>query len=66
MSTSSEKRRLDSLIEATLAAENGPRPQDLENAPLLVGWWLRPAGGLVVAEGEVSGHPLISEPWVTT
>ena len=66
MSTSSERDRIDSLSEAIVAAENGPRPQDLEDAPLLVGWSLRPAGSLVVAEGEVSGHPLISAPWVTT
>lgn len=56
----------DDLLEAIDQAERGPSPGDLEGAPLLSNWFLHSRDGLTVAEGEVSGHPEIRDPWVTT
>lgn len=68
MPTSPDTYPLDALLEAVAAAENGPRPRDLEHAPHLDFWRLRwmPGLDLLVAEGAVTGHPVITEPWVTT
>ena len=58
---------LQNLLRAIEQAERGPQPGDLDGAPLLINWFLRSAGNtVIVAEGEVRGHPEIDDPWMTT
>jgi hypothetical protein len=48
------------------SAECGPSPEELAVAPKIDGWWLELIGGWLRARGDLSGHPDISDPHVTT
>ncbi|WP_375262631.1 DUF6634 family protein [Palleronia sp.] len=55
------------LLSAIAEAEAGPQPGELDDAPAINNWFLIWRDGDVVrADGDVSGHPTISDPWVTT
>jgi hypothetical protein len=54
------------LLTAIDEAGRGPESNDLENAPVLTFWWLMADGNLLRAQGDLSGHPTISDPFVTT
>jgi hypothetical protein len=55
------------LLRAIEQAERGPQPGDIDDAPFLINWFLRTAGNtVIVAEGEIRGHPEIDDPWITT
>lgn len=55
------------LLLAIEAAEAGPQISDLEDAPLLQNWFfIKRESDAIRAEGDLSGHPSISDPWVTT
>lgn len=57
----------DELLAAIEQAEAGPAPGDLDNAPLIDNWFLVWRDqDTIRADGELSGHPEISAPWVTT
>jgi len=53
-------------LSAIADAERGPGPKDLDDAPVLTGWRLMLDGALLRAAGDLSGHPTISDPFVTT
>lgn len=54
-------------LQAIAEAEEGPTPEQLDGAPEISNWFLIwRDGDLVRADGDVSGHPTISEPWITT
>jgi len=54
------------LLVAIADAERGAGPKDLDGAPVLTGWRLMLDGALLRAAGDLSGHPTISDPFVTT
>lgn len=54
------------ILEIITEAEHGPTPEQLTDAPRLDGWWIEHIGGYLRARGDVSGHPDISDPFVTT
>lgn len=57
----------EDLLVALDEAEAGPKPDDLQYAPLIDNWFLIWRDGDVVrADGDVHGHPTIDDPWVTT
>jgi hypothetical protein len=63
------RRRLtedQSLVVAWEEAERGPAPSDLDSAPMIDGWGFLADGNLLRAQGDLSGHPRIRDPWVTT
>lgn len=55
------------IIAALREAGRGPQLGDLDNAPYLSEWWLvyEPTK-LIKAKGNLSGHPTIDDPFVTT
>lgn len=57
---------LDPLLRAIRETERGPHPEEFEEAPLLTNWWLEPDTFFLRAGGRCSGHPKISDPFVTT
>ena len=63
---SSASADLDPLLRAICETERGPRPAELEEAPLLTDWWLEPEEFYLRAAGRCSGHPTIDHPYVTT
>ena len=54
-----------SILEALDEAERGPTPEQLTGAPLLENWWIQDMG-VLRARGDLSGHPSITDPFVTT
>lgn len=55
------------ILAALDEAERGPAPGDLDAAPMLSQWWLGESDfSIIVAKGDVSGHPDITDPFVTT
>ena len=56
----------EQLLLAIEEAERGPTPEDLELAPVLRLWQLEIDGSILRAVGMCDGHPLISEPYLTT
>lgn len=54
---------IDDLLES---AERGPTSDELASAPMIDQWWLELLGGWLRARGDLSGHPVISDPHVTT
>lgn len=56
------------LREATRIAEGfKPGEAELADAPLLIDWAVEPLfDGLVRLVGQVRGHPLIPDGWITT
>lgn len=48
------------------SAERGPTSDELASAPMIDQWWLEMIGGWLRALGDLSGHPDIQEPHVTT
>jgi len=57
---------IEELLIALDEAGRGPDKNDLDNAPVLTLWQLRVDGTLLRAEGVLSGHPTIADPYVTT
>ena len=56
----------DELAKAVEDAERGPTAEALDSAPLLSDWQLVLSGTILLAEGDLEGHPTIKEPWVRT
>ncbi len=56
----------EALLAAIADTERGPGPTDLKDAPVLNRWWLMPDGILLRAAGDLTGHPTIFDPFVTT
>ncbi|MGR3803083.1 DUF6634 family protein [Marinibacterium profundimaris] len=57
----------DDFLSAVEQAEAGPSSGDIDGAPLIDNWFLVwRDGDAIRADGDVSGHPEISDPWVTT
>lgn len=54
------------LIDILDEAERGPSPDQIADAPRLDCWWISAFHGFLRAQGDVSGHPDISDPFVTT
>lgn len=54
------------IIDAIDEAERGPSPYDMVNAPLIENWWIEYIMGALRARGDLSGHPTIRDPHVTT
>lgn len=54
------------LLAAIDEAERGPLQGALDTAPVLTRWWLIVDGHFIRAAGEVTGHPTISQPFLTT
>lgn len=54
------------LLEILDEAENGPTPGQLDGAPHLDLWMIVDFHNHLRAQGDVSGHPDISDPFVTT
>jgi hypothetical protein len=54
-------------LSAIEQVEAGPSSGDIEGAPMIDNWFLVwRDGDAIRADGDVSGHPEISNPWVTT
>ncbi|QUS36193.1 DUF6634 family protein [Falsirhodobacter algicola] len=57
----------EDLLSAIEQAEAGPSSGDIEGAPMIDNWFLVwRDGDAIRADGDVSSHPEVSEPWVTT
>lgn len=57
----------EDLLSAIEQAEAGPSSGDIDGAPMIENWFLVWRNGDAIrADGDVSGHPEISDPWVTT
>ena len=57
----------DDFLSAVEQAEAGPSSGDIDGAPMIDNWFLVwREGDAIRADGDVSGHPEISDPWVTT
>ena len=57
----------EDLLSAIEQAEAGPSSGDIDGAPMIDNWFLVWRGGDAIrADVDVSGHPEISDPWVTT
>lgn len=56
----------EALLAAIADAERGPDLTDLKDAPTLSRWWLQSDGSLLRAAGDLTGHPSIFDPFVTT
>ena len=61
-----EELTFDKLAKAVEDAERGPTAEALDSAPLLSDWQLVLSGTILLAEGDLEGHPTIKEPWVRT
>lgn len=62
-------RRMSSkdFMSAVEQAEAGPSSGDIDGAPMIDNWFLVwRDGDAIRADGDVCGHPEISDPWVTT
>ena len=57
---------MEQRLAAMEQAEVGPGPGDLDGAPRIDGWSLIIDGQILRAQGDLTGHPTISDPWVTT
>lgn len=56
----------DAFMAAVEEAERGPGPNDLDDAPVLTNWYLGIEDGVLLAAGDVTGHPLIAASTLTT
>lgn len=57
----------EDLWSAFKQADAGPRSEDLDSSPMIDNWFLVwRDGDAIRVDGDVSGHPEISAPWVTT
>lgn len=54
------------ILDIMAEAERGPTPEQISNAPRIDGWWIADLGGYLRARGDLSGHPDITDPFVTT
>lgn len=54
------------ILDALDEAERGPGPDDMADAPLIENWWIEDIMGALRARGDLSGHPTICDPHVTT
>ena len=65
--TSMKRKRATMDIRTLLKeAVTAPTPEKLASSPLIDGWWIIRAGAFLRAQGQLAGHPTISDPFVTT
>lgn len=57
---------IDELARAVEDAESGPTTEALDGAPVLSDWRLVLSGTMLLAEGDIEGHPTIKDPWIRT
>lgn len=54
---------IGTLLKEALTA---PAPEKLASSPIIDGWWIIKAGAFLRARGQLTAHPTIDDPFVTT